>query len=280
MSDREAIRAAVERYLRAERTSWKEFARALGYSREHLSKVMHGKAAQPKGFAHQVVLKLAELGCIHTVEQARRLLALMDASDFSSQDWADKPLINLRRSAGGELGPQPGSPSAAWDTIPHGQPGWSPSLWTVPFQRNPFFTGREDILQHLHDQLAMARVAALTQPQAVSGLGGVGKTQVAVEYAYRHRSDYRDIFWIPSSSQEALLASYMGIADFLHLPEGHVQEQSKVVVAVKQWLSMHSGWLLVFDNADELDVVTDFLPAGGKGHILGVELRKLSPAAK
>ncbi|HET8844919.1 MAG TPA: helix-turn-helix transcriptional regulator [Ktedonobacteraceae bacterium] len=68
-------------------------------------------------------------------------------------------------------------------------------LWMVPYSRNPHFIGREDLLARLdqqfspgksHDPTATRR-AALTQPQAIKGLGGIGKTQIAVEYAYRSR---------------------------------------------------------------------------------------------
>jgi hypothetical protein len=57
------------------------------------------------------------------------------------------------------------------------------SAWNVPYVRNPFFTGREELLKQLHDNLAQNKAAALTQAQAISGLGGIGKTQTAVEYA-------------------------------------------------------------------------------------------------
>ncbi len=67
----------------------------------------------------------------------------------------------------------------------------APPIWSVPYRRNPFFTGREEILAHLNAVLRSSRTAALTQPQAISGLGGVGKTQIALEYAYRYRDDYR-----------------------------------------------------------------------------------------
>jgi hypothetical protein len=67
------------------------------------------------------------------------------------------------------------------------------SLWTVPYRRNPHFTGRDELLclldEHLaathQDEILMTRRVALTQPQALTGLGGIGKTQIAVEYAYR-----------------------------------------------------------------------------------------------
>ena len=67
--------------------------------------------------------------------------------------------------------------------------------WHVPFQRNPFFTGREEILETLHMHLSTNHVVALTQSYALHGLGGVGKTQIALEYAYRHARSYSAVFW-------------------------------------------------------------------------------------
>jgi transcriptional regulator with XRE-family HTH domain len=67
--------------------------------------------------------------------------------------------------------------------------------WLVPLPRNPFFTGREEILQALHMQLGVNQAVALTQSSALHGLGGVGKTQIALEYAYRHALEYRAVFW-------------------------------------------------------------------------------------
>ncbi len=64
------------------------------------------------------------------------------------------------------------------------------SVWNVPFRRNPFFTGREPIFTQIHS-LLHAGTTALSQPPAISGLGGIGKTQTAVEYAYRSRAAIR-----------------------------------------------------------------------------------------
>ena len=65
------------------------------------------------------------------------------------------------------------------------------SVWNVPYNRNLLFTGREDILEQVHDAfLTGEQPVALAQPQAISGLGGSGKTQTAVEYAYRYRDQY------------------------------------------------------------------------------------------
>ena len=141
-------------------------------------------------------------------------------------------------------------------------------LWTLPFRRNPFFTGREELLSRLHDQLNRSNTAALTQAQAISGMGGIGKTQTAVEYAYRYREEYQAVFWVGAETRLSLLADFGKIAALLHLAEREAQDQEVLVTAVKHWLLTHPHWLLILDNADDVQMAADFLPPGGKGHIL------------
>src|SRR5581483_10019823 len=76
-----------------------------------------------------------------------------------------------------------------------------------PFKRNPYFTGRSAQLGTLHRLLSAGKQVALTQ--AISGLGGIGKTQLALEYAYRYQKSYHDIFWASADTKEALMASYV-----------------------------------------------------------------------
>jgi tetratricopeptide (TPR) repeat protein len=142
------------------------------------------------------------------------------------------------------------------------------SIWNVPYARNPLFTGREDVLKRLHTALKVGKTTALTQPQAISGLGGIGKTQTAVEYAYRYQDDYDFILWIKAESRESIISDFVTTAHLLNLPEQQEQEQSRVVEAVKRWFQDHESWLLIFDNADDLTILREFLPSGGKGHIL------------
>lgn len=146
--------------------------------------------------------------------------------------------------------------------VPH------PLLWNLPYRRNPFFTGRGAILKQLHETLTASKKAALTQLQAISGLGGIGKTQTAIEYAYRYRKDYQAVLWARADTAETLIADLVNIAGLLGLPEKDEQDRSRVVTAVKRWLQEARDWLLILDNVDDLALAYDFLPAQYGGHVL------------
>ncbi len=143
-----------------------------------------------------------------------------------------------------------------------------PPIWNVPYPRNSFFIGREELLARLRRQLQAGQATALSQPQAISGLGGIGKTQIAVEYAYRFHQDYQVVLWARAESPEALTSSYITVASLLNLPEQEAQDQTIAVQAVKTWLQTHRGWLLILDNADDLALVPAFLPPALGGHLL------------
>src|SRR5207237_5186467 len=83
--------------------------------------------------------------------------------------------------------------------------------WNVPYRRNPFFTGRTQLLERLHQQLSRAQ----GQSYALSGLGGIGKTQTVIEYAYRYRDEYSAVFWIRAASRETLVADFVALARLL-----------------------------------------------------------------
>ncbi|MEO8970535.1 MAG: FxSxx-COOH system tetratricopeptide repeat protein [Ktedonobacteraceae bacterium] len=139
--------------------------------------------------------------------------------------------------------------------------------WNVPYRRNPFFTGRKDILERLHDVLS-PRQASLSQPCTLSGLGGIGKTQTAIEYAYLYHESYTAILWSRADRRENLLADFVAIADMLGLLESGEHEQSRAVELVKHWLHNHANWLLILDNADDLTMLNDVLPSFHNGHVL------------
>ncbi|GHO65612.1 hypothetical protein KSC_045040 [Ktedonobacter sp. SOSP1-52] len=132
--------------------------------------------------------------------------------------------------------------------------------WCVPYQRNYYFTGREALLEQLHTSFASGQALALTQSYTLSGLGGIGKTQVALEYAYRYHQHYAATFWLAAESSETLTSSFLSIAQTLRLPERHEQDQHKIIASVLQWLNSHKDWLLIFDNVEDIGVLKPFLP--------------------
>lgn len=143
-----------------------------------------------------------------------------------------------------------------------------PSIQNIPYPRNPFFLGRDEELAHVRHCLQAGETIALSQPHAISGLGGIGKTQLALEYAYRYGQGYQAILWARAESPEALVSSYVALAALLGLPEREAKEQEVIVEAVKRWLQAHRDWLLILDNADELAILPDFLPPTLEGHLL------------
>jgi tetratricopeptide (TPR) repeat protein len=140
--------------------------------------------------------------------------------------------------------------------------------WLVPLPRNPFFTGREEILEALHTRLHVEQVVALTQSYAIRGLGGIGKTQIALEYAYRHALEYSAIFWIDAETIEHIMTSLLHIAELLQLHERQEADQQRLVEAVQRWLSTHSQWLLIWDNVEDLELLQRLLPPARQGTTL------------
>jgi tetratricopeptide (TPR) repeat protein len=142
------------------------------------------------------------------------------------------------------------------------------SFWSVPYQRNALFTGREELLAQLHTALHKNGTVAITQAHALCGLGGIGKTQIVLEYAYRYRDEYQAVFWVKSDTRENLLSDFLALATLLNLPEQYAQDQATTVVAIQRWMQQQTAWLLIFDNADDLTFVRNFIAPGYRGHIL------------
>jgi tetratricopeptide (TPR) repeat protein/transcriptional regulator with XRE-family HTH domain len=142
----------------------------------------------------------------------------------------------------------------------------SSPLWHVPYRRNPFFTGREERLTHLHAQF-QAEHGGTPAIQALSGLGGIGKTQFALEYAYRYRHEYTAVIWVQADTAERLQSELAALASLLQLPEHRAQDQEQAVRAVKRWFAEHTNWLLILDNVEDIPLVSTTIPAGS-GHVL------------
>ncbi|XVS66993.1 FxSxx-COOH system tetratricopeptide repeat protein [Actinosynnema sp. CA-299493] len=146
----------------------------------------------------------------------------------------------------------------------------SPVFGGVP-PRNVNFTGRADLLQELERRLVRGGTAAVL-PETLHGMGGVGKSHLAIEYAYRNRATFDLIWWVPAERSVKIVNSLVELGQRLELVVG-----SESNVAVQQVLdALRSGnhpkiptnWLLIFDNADSPDAVQQYLPTGGTGRIL------------
>ena len=180
-------------------------------------------------------------------------LARMDASQATARLlWAlDRPA-----QAASSTGGQPGVPRF---------PGTVPPIWNVP-ARNADFTGRGATLEKLRDKLAGGGVAVVVA-QALYGLGGVGKTQLALEYAHRFMADYDLVWWVPSERSEEISLALAELARKLGLQVGdNVAEAAEAALEeLRRDATPH--WLLIFDNADDPKQLEPYLPTG-VGHVL------------
>jgi MinD-like ATPase involved in chromosome partitioning or flagellar assembly/tetratricopeptide (TPR) repeat protein len=151
-------------------------------------------------------------------------------------------------------------------------PGREPKIDRTP-ARNTRFTGRETDLRALREQLR-EHGRAVVLPVALHGLGGVGKTQIALEYVHRFKSDYDLVWWLDCSQPQFIDAALIDLAasiqDDLEMPipvAVDVGEQADWVVRQLAQGKAVPRWLLVYDNAEDIDAVQRLLPEGG-GHVL------------
>ncbi len=156
--------------------------------------------------------------------------------------------------------------------------GSAEGFWNVPLRRNEFFSGREDLLASLQEHLKPVTGCQTPVIVGLTGLGGVGKTQVSVEFAYRYRSDYAAVIWIRAESQASMYQSVLDATVELGIHDAAAGEPGRVAAVFLRWLKQSSGWLLIFDNADHLDPLLPYLPATGAGSVLvTTRARNLDP---
>ena len=152
---------------------------------------------------------------------------------------------------------------------PEGQrfPTGHPMIWNVS-ARNAVFTGRDEAMERLRRQVTGGSTTVLL-PVALHGLGGVGKTQLAREYAHRFSADYDLVWWINAESTEFIDEALAELARRLRLPgtgESSTDDSAAVREALRRGEAGH--WLLIYDNATDPTLLKPFLPSGTSGHVL------------
>ncbi|KAF8448488.1 hypothetical protein BDZ91DRAFT_112651 [Kalaharituber pfeilii] len=178
----------------------------------------------------------------------------------------------------------------------------------IPFslpdvRRNTDFVGREDLLEQLKQEIEKGAATKDVNQLVLHGMGGIGKTHLAMEYVYRHSGDYSSVFWINAASEQATKISFTHIMQRLikhHAnlsgPEPNYKligqllgmagrldsagtftvqqpsEEQHVVDSVKEWLTAkdNTKWILVFDNLDDLESfdVNDYIPSAPHGTVI------------
>lgn len=157
--------------------------------------------------------------------------------------------------------------------------GGVPVIWGDVPTRNKNFTGRDDILDRLREGASSRVTAVLPEsgprssendpgnpiPRGVHGLGGVGKTAIAIEYAYRYRSDYDVVWWIAADQLPSVRGSLAALAQRLGLEASPTAGVDGLITAVREALRRgepYSRWLIVLDNADQPEEIKDLIPTG------------------
>jgi tetratricopeptide (TPR) repeat protein len=138
-------------------------------------------------------------------------------------------------------------------------PGALPEIWNVPPIRNPNFTGRDTDLVTLQTELAQHHVVALT------GLGGVGKSQLAVQLAHRCAPQLDIVWWVTAEHPETLVRDLAALAEHVGLGSS---DEPAAAESARRHLERRGRWLLVLDNAAEPASVREWIPQGHVGWTL------------
>ncbi|MER5884519.1 FxSxx-COOH system tetratricopeptide repeat protein [Streptomyces sp. NPDC001941] len=189
-------------------------------------------------------------------------LVAVDLVEWDGAEEAEAALLTAVGLPGPGTGEAPAQPAPTDDDRGPRYPGTPPPVWQVP-PRNAAFTGRGPILEEIRDGFA-----AGGPPQTVYGMGGVGKTQVATEYAHRFAAEYDVVWWINAGQPGLVRQGLAALAPRLGLPAGDdVTVTSNAVLESLRQGRPHRRWLLVYDNAEQPDVLAPLLPSG-PGHVL------------
>jgi tetratricopeptide (TPR) repeat protein len=140
-------------------------------------------------------------------------------------------------------------------------------LFTLPHRRNPFFTDRDDTLAELHRHFTSQQTPH-TRTQALYGLGGIGKTLLAIEYAYRYQHEYQAVLWLHATPRTLFSSDILSLAHQLGIPAQDEVDERQRIAAIQRWLQRHERWLLVLDNLEDYHLLKQLVPLESNGHVL------------
>ncbi|MBI4671467.1 MAG: tetratricopeptide repeat protein [Chloroflexi bacterium] len=165
----------------------------------------------------------------------------------------------------------------------------TPRIWNVPHNRNPHFVGRTHELNALRQTFGVGGLASLAEragvahppgwaplgrdqvvalTQTIAGLGGIGKTSLAVEYCFHFQQHYDVVWWLHAEEPATLASDYAALAVKLEPRFATEPNQPALIEWTREWLRQNARWLLVFDNANAPEEIRAYLAAGSNGHIL------------
>jgi tetratricopeptide (TPR) repeat protein len=154
------------------------------------------------------------------------------------------------------------------------------SVFTVPFRsKQDHFVGRDDALAGLHEHLTSGRRTLIGQAASIHGMGGIGKTQLAVEYSHRYRTHYPDgVVWLDTTQRRQPALVEFAVEALGGRPD---DKPENLAAIARDWLRRHHGYLLVLDNVEDDGALADWLPEGGDGDegpsILATSRHRLGP---
>ena len=135
------------------------------------------------------------------------------------------------------------------------------------------FIGRESEINDMREALKLMEKTQKERRLVLGGMGGIGKTQLAISYAKRHHNDYESVFWLNATSEATLKASFREMAELIFdVQNPGVLEGEQSLIRTRQWLSdkKNTQWLLIFDNYDDPDQynIERYYPSASHGTVV------------
>lgn len=193
------------------------------------------------------------------------------ATQSSERAFADQPSEGLvsdeTRPDGPEQGGRPRDSGGVASRTSRHRPG----IWGQIPSRNVNFVGREGLLHALRVQLRRESAAAVlpeASAHALQGMGGVGKTQLALEYAWRYRAEYDLVWWIPAETPAQVQQSLIDLGSRLGVDVGDPAATVRSVLDALRTGEPRANWLLIYDNAADPAALDPFIPSAGPGQVL------------